>query len=122
MKIEKIIYWTTTGIVSLAMTASCFMYLSKNPELVAGFTALSLPLYLMPLLGTTKLLGAIALVVPGIKLLKEWAYAGLAFTFIGATYIHVVTKTPFVAPLVLLVILAISYWYKGKIEMTKTSV
>jgi hypothetical protein len=116
MKTNKIIYWTTTGLVSLAMTASCFMYLSKNPELVTGFNALGLPLYLMPLLGTAKLLGVIALVVPGIKVLKEWAYAGLAFTFIGATYVHIATGTPFVAPLVFLVILGVSYWFKGKME------
>ena len=33
-----------------------------------------------------KLLGVIAILIPGFPIVKEWAYAGLAFDLIGATY------------------------------------
>lgn len=119
MKRDRIIYWVSTGLVSLGMAFSCFMYLSKNPELVAGFTALGIPLYFMPLLGITKLLGAIALLVPSLKVLKEWAYAGFTFTFLGATWVHLATNSPFVAPLVFLAVLAVSYWFWKRLEWLK---
>jgi hypothetical protein len=33
-----------------------------------------------------KILGVIAIVIPGIPTLKEWAYAGFFFDLFGATY------------------------------------
>ena len=115
MKTNKIIYWITTGLISLGMLLSAFMYLSKSPQLVEGFKASGFPLYMIPFLGIAKLLGAIALVVPNFEKVKEWAYAGLAFVFIGAVWLHISTSTPFVAPLVFLVILGVSYFYRSKL-------
>jgi hypothetical protein len=116
MKKDKIIYWISTGIISAMMLFSAFMYLSKSPELLAGFKILGYPLYFIMLLGTAKLLAAIALVVPGFQKIKEWAYAGLTFTFIGAIWSHFSTETSFVAPLVILVILGISYWFRSRLN------
>src|SRR5262249_22200381 len=52
------------------------------------------PPYLLPFLGTAKVLGAIAILSPGFRLLKEWAYAGLAFDLIGAVYSHISVGDP----------------------------
>ena len=49
-------------------------------------THLGYPEYFIPFIGVAKLLGSIALVVPAFKKIKEWAYAGLFFDLIGATY------------------------------------
>jgi len=116
MKKEKIIYWISTGLISAAMLMSSFMYLSKNPELLANFKLLGYPEYFIPMLGTAKLLGAISLLNPWFSKLREWAYAGFAFTFIGAIWSHVATSTPFVPALVLLVILGVSYFFNTKTE------
>lgn len=116
MKKEKIIYWISTGLVAAGMLMSSFMYLSKNPELLENFKQLGFPAFFIPMLGIAKLLGAISLVNPWIEKLKEWAYAGFTFTFIGAIWSHIATNTPFIPALVLLVILAISYFFNGKIE------
>jgi uncharacterized membrane protein len=53
-----------------------------------GFIHLGYPLYLMTLLGLWKVLGVIALIIPGRLLLKEWAYAGFFFLMTGAVISH----------------------------------
>jgi hypothetical protein len=42
----------------------------------------------MTIHGVSYLLAGIAILVPGLPLLKEWAYAGLFFTYIGAALSH----------------------------------
>jgi len=116
MKRDKIIYWITTGLVAAGMLFSAGMYLTSNPELIQGFTALGIPLFLVSLLGIAKLLGAIALVAPGPKEIKEWAYAGFTFTFIGAVWTHIATGTPWIAPLVFLLLLAVSYLFRLRLR------
>ena len=109
MKINKIIYWTTTILMAGLFLMSSAMYFSKSPELVQGMQFLGFPPFMLPLLGTAKLLGAIALVQPRFQTLKEWAYAGFTINLIGAIWAHVATATPFISPLVFLAILAVSY-------------
>jgi hypothetical protein len=53
---------------------------------------LGYPDYLTPFLGYAKVLGAIALLVPGnFPRIKEWAYAGFFFDLAGATYSGIAT-------------------------------
>jgi hypothetical protein len=40
--------------------------------------------YLLMFLGTAKLLGVVAILVPGAGRLREWAFAGLIFELLGA--------------------------------------
>lgn len=123
MKTTNILYWVFTGLVTLGMALSSIMYLTGNPEIVKGFQTLGLPGYFIPFLGVAKLLGAIALIAPIKKeTLKEWAYAGFTFTFVGALWFHVSTQTPFAGPLVFLIVLGASYWFRlRKQQMTVTA-
>ena len=108
---RKVIYWVTTVIVAALSAFAAFSYLSANPQAVQGFAHVGDPQQLRVLLGIAKLLGAIVLVVPAIPTLKEWAYAGFTFAWIAAHVAHHLAKdgpTQYV-PLVLLVLLAISY-------------
>ncbi len=69
---------------------------------------LGIPLYMVVLLGVWKVLGSIALVVPGFALLKEWAYAGIFFDLTGAAVANVAMGAAWwhvAAPLVILLIL-----------------
>lgn len=73
---------------------------------------LGYPEYLLPLLGIWKILGVLALLVPGFPLLKEWAYAGFAFDLSGAAYSHLAAgdgPISALGPAVFLLLLAISY-------------
>lgn len=116
MKRDKIIYWVATGLVAAGMALSAFMYLSKNPELMSTFQAIGIPTYLVAVLGVAKLLGAIVLLAPVWDKLKEWAYAGFTFVFLGAAWTHIATGTPWLAPLVALLILLVSYAFRIKLK------
>lgn len=113
MKRNKIIYWSTTILLAAGMAMSGIMYLT-NQEMKLNFTQLGFPIYFMMLLGIAKLLGALALVVPIPVNIKEWAYAGFGFTFIGAVWTHIATQTPWVAPVAFLLVLVVSYYFFKK--------
>ena len=120
MKRDKVIYWVSTGLVAAAMLLSAGMYLTGNPELLRNFQLLELPLYFVGLLGMAKLLGAVVLVIPVWDRLKEWSYAGFAFTFIGAVWTHVSTGTPWVVPMAFLAVLAVSYVFRLRVQASAT--
>lgn len=108
---RKIVYWVSTGLVAVSSLFAAFAYLSGSPQVVGGFAHVGYPQQLRIILGIAKPLGAIALVVPGLAKLKEWAYAGFTFAWISAFVAHYLAKdgpTAF-APLVMLLMLIISY-------------
>src|SRR5687767_10470863 len=121
MKAQKIIYWVVTGLLAAGMIMSGFMYVTKSPEMVGAFQSLGFPAYFMLILGIAKLLGAITLVVPVGNRFKEWAYAGFMFTFVGAISTHLATNTPWMSPLVFLVLLASSYVLWIRVRGSHTS-
>ena len=86
MKKINIIYWITTGLLLALMLWSAIGSLTNNPQGVQIMTQLGYPAYLGHFLGVAKILGVIAILIPGFPRIKEWAYAGFAFDMIGATY------------------------------------
>jgi hypothetical protein len=104
-------YWITTGLIALLSVFAAFSYLSGAPKAVEGFAHVGYPQQLRVILGIAKLLAAIALVIPGLAVIKEWAYAGFTFAWICAFFAHYLAgdgPTAF-APVALLVLLVISY-------------
>ena len=118
MQTNKIIYWLSTGIVAAFMLLSSFMYLSKNPHMMEAFQKFGYPAYFVTMLGCAKLLGSIAIVQQKWKTLQEWSYAGFTFTFIGAAWTHFSNGESMVAPLIGLILLSVSYWFKSWLEKT----
>jgi len=108
---RKITYWVTTVLLAAMSLLGGYAYLSGSPQVVQAFTHVGYPQQLRVILGIAKPLGGIALIVPCMAILKEWAYAGFAFAWICAFFAHYLAKDGPVAyePLVLLLILAISY-------------
>nr|WP_274362336.1 MULTISPECIES: DoxX family protein [unclassified Paenibacillus] len=83
-----IAYWSVTFLLAAAITLSGIgqlMQYGGNVELV---TKLGYPLYVLTILGVWKVLGAVALVMPGLPRLKEWVHAGIFFLMTGAAISH----------------------------------
>jgi uncharacterized membrane protein len=113
MKKINIFYWIFNGLICALMLFSGINSLvepGKNKLMVTDH--LKYPEYFMTLLSIAKILGAIAILVPGFKRLKEWAYAGFAFDLIFATYSFIAVGDPVKgwAPMVvILIVFALAY-------------
>ena len=124
MKNTKLIYWTTT------ILFSAFMIFSAIPDILVVEDAkqfmshLGYPVYFIPFIGVAKLLCSIAILIPGFKKLKEWAYAGLIFDLTGAVY-SVIAVDGFQLPmLTMVVVFAVaftSYRYNQKYYENKAA-
>lgn len=121
MKRDKILYWVFTSLIAFGFLMSSFIYLTKDPKITGGFQFLGYPQYLIPFLGIAKLLGALAIIQPWSKTVKEWAYAGITFTILGATWTHISTNTPVTQPLLFLAVTLLSYFFYQRVK-TKQSV
>jgi len=90
----NIIYWIFTGLLLAAMSLGAIPDLLSMPEALAVFKHLGYPAYLSPFMGAVKLLGVIAILIPGFPRIKEWVYAGFVFDLTGATYSGLATGDP----------------------------
>lgn len=77
-------YWLATGLVAVAFVVPGIGNLAHAPHIAGEMAHLGYPTYFLTILGTWKVLGALAVVVPGVARLKEWAYAGMIFDLTGA--------------------------------------
>ena len=107
----KYLYWGATSLLALFSAFSGTMYfLAEAPA--QTIERLGYPDYFRVLLGIGKLVGAVALVVPLPRSLKEWVYAGFTFDFAAAVISHVMVGDPvssLVMPVVALAVLMASY-------------
>ncbi len=109
--IRKIAYWITTGFVALMLLAA-LSYLTGSEQVVSGFERSGYPQHLRIVLGIAKPAAAIVLLLPGLALLKEWAYAGAAYALVMAfiaAYAIGEGAGIWSRPLVLLALLIVSY-------------
>jgi len=117
MKTTKITYWILTGILAAFMFMSSIPDVMYHPDAVAIITHLGYPTYFIPFIGVLKILGVIAILIPGFPKVKEWAYAGLVFDLVGAFYSHISVGDPASAwafPLIALALVVGSYIFHHK--------
>jgi uncharacterized membrane protein YphA (DoxX/SURF4 family) len=87
MKKTNIFYWIFTGLFAAMMLASAIPDVLSSPIAVKGMhEELGYPVYFIPFIGVAKVLGGLAILLPISARIKEWAYAGLFFDLIGATF------------------------------------
>jgi len=106
----KIAYWAST-ILAAVMLGFALSYLTGNEQVVTGFKHLGYPPHLRLVLGVAKPAAGVVLLLPGLRLLKEWAYAGAAFAWSMAFIAHwqAGDGAASLMPLVLLALLIVSY-------------
>ena len=111
MSRKEIVYWATTALLASEALYGAFTYLTAAPIAIERFAHVGYPQQLRVLLGVAKLAAAIVLLMPRQATLKEWAYAGLTFTWIAATVAHFVAGDGVISliPVALLGVLAVSY-------------
>ncbi|NHA06389.1 DoxX family protein [Mucilaginibacter sp. HC2] len=117
MKKINIIYWIFTILLLAAMGLGAIPDLLSMPDALAVFKHLGYPAYLSPFLGAAKLLGVIAILIPGFPRIKEWVYAGFVFDLTGATYSSLAIGTQVLQVLPMLIGFALiigSYIYHHK--------
>ena len=105
-------YWASTGLLAVALFGSGLGALTRQEFLVEAMEHLGFPLYVMRILGTWYVSAAVALVVPGLARVKEWAYAGVIFAMTGALAAHYFSGdavADFLPPLVLISLAVASY-------------
>jgi uncharacterized membrane protein YphA (DoxX/SURF4 family) len=94
MKKITITYWVCTGLLAALMLVGSIPDIMSDPQAVDLFDHLGYPAYLLPFLGVAKLLGVVAILVPGFPRIKEWAYAGFTFDLAGAMYSSISVGDP----------------------------
>ena len=114
-KRNKIIYWVATLWLALGMASTGIVQLIKLDEEVTMMARLGYPLYFLTVIGVWKILGVIAVLLPGFPLVKEWAYAGFFFAMSSAILSHFAVGDggkEFFGPVLLLFLTVISWYYR----------
>jgi hypothetical protein len=114
-KRDKIIYWVATLWLALGMVSTGAVQIIKMQDEVDNFTSIGYPDYLMTMIGSWKILGVAAILVPKFPLLKEWAYAGFFFAMIGAVISHLASghgANEIFGPALLLILTAVSWYFR----------
>lgn len=86
-KTIKILYWAFTILFAALMIFSAYGSIIVNEDARKLIhDQLGYPVYFIPFTGYAKLIGSIVILIPGLKTMKEWAYAGLFFDLIAVVY------------------------------------
>lgn len=91
MKKTNTIYWIYTGLFAAFMLFSSIPDIMLAKEAKVFMQHLGYPDYFTIFIGILKVLGVIAILIPGYPRVKEWAYAGFFFDLVGATYSQIAT-------------------------------
>jgi uncharacterized membrane protein YphA (DoxX/SURF4 family) len=113
MKKNKALYWISTALMAALILMASIPDVLQLDVAVKVFVHLGYPIYLLRFIGVAKILGVIAIVVPGFPRLREWAYAGLVFDLSGAFYSHISVGDQWgnwILPLIGLILTLGSYW------------
>jgi hypothetical protein len=117
MKKINLWYWIVTILFAAFMVFTAIPDIMMSEEAVTFMTQLGYPKYFVSFIGWAKILGVIGILVPGFPRVKEWAYAGLAFDIVGATYSQIAAfgfHPPMSFMLLLIIFLILSYWLYHK--------
>jgi hypothetical protein len=117
----KIIYWVTTGLLSLFMISGVFFLNSK--QAADGIAHMQIPKWLALEVGYGQPLAALLLILPFIgKRLKEWAYVAMGIVYLSAFTGHMYLNDPAAEwgmALVMFAVLLISYICYHKLQSSK---
>lgn len=118
-KTINILYWVFTVLFAGLMVFSSIGGIGPNEEtkkmLHEGF---GYPVYFIQFISVAKIIGSVAILIPGLKKIKEWAYAGLFFDLSGAVFSIIATAPSFdpkmLGMLIFIISGILSYYFWNK--------
>ena len=126
-KTNNLLYWIFTILFAALMIFSAAGGLQPSQQAIQLIhDALGYPIYFIQFISFAKLIGAIIILIPGLKTIKEWAYAGLFFDLASAVYSGIASSGKFDPLMITMLIWIIPgilsyYFWKRKIKDTKAS-
>jgi len=121
MKTTKIIYWSSTVLLSALLLMSAGMYVFNNAEVAGMFTAFGYPTYIIYPLAIAKISAVAVLLSQKQSKIKEWVYAALFFEFILAFFAHImIGDGEQMGAIIAMVLLVFSYIFGRKLFTTKS--
>jgi hypothetical protein len=124
-KTINILYWVCTILFALLMLFSAIGGIKPSTDAIKIMhDGLGYPVYFIQFISLAKVLGVIAILIPGLHRIKEWAYAGLFFDLAGATYSGIASSGRFDPMMITLLawiipgILSYYFWHK-KMNLSK---
>ncbi len=115
MNVQKILYWTATGLLTAIMLFSVYNYFAHFETMAGFFEHYGYPTYLVYPLALAKVLGLVAIWGNFSNWLREWAYAGFFFNTTLACFAHYLTDgSGYLFSVVALVATLVSY-FLGKV-------
>lgn len=122
-KTFTIIYWILNGLFVISMLMDGIAGVMRVEAGKEAMIQLGYPIYFLTIIGFAKIFGAIAIVQNQFTIVKEWAFAGFAFTFIGAFLSRVFIGNGIgllIPPVVMLGVMFLVYTlWKKKLESIK---
>ncbi|MBO9564855.1 MAG: DoxX family protein [Niastella sp.] len=118
----KVLYWTLTIIFSLAMFLDGIGGVTQQEAGQEVMRHLGYPMYVLIIFGVAKLMGVIAIIQTKFLAIKEWAYAGFAFNFLGAFASRAFSGDSIgetIFPLIMLLIMFLPYLLWKKYQLVK---
>lgn len=113
---KLIIYWLATALLAFGMLGSGFAQIVQAQGMIDLVMPLGYPVYFLSIIGVWKVLGVIAILLPGFKLVKEWAYAGFFFLMTGAIVSHLAsgdhTVQGIIGPLMQSIFVILSWYFR----------
>jgi len=122
LKTAKIIYWISTGLLSLFLLSGAFFINSKIA--IDAMHHLGVPEWFRWELSIGHIIGGLLIIIPVWPRLKEWTYAAMSADYISATIAYVSVDGPVpnsFQPLVSLALLIVSYIFYHKIRRLKSA-
>jgi len=122
-RLQTFAFWTTTIFGPASFVIGGVLNLTHASQATDTLSHLGYPAYFAWILGAGKLLGALAIVAPGLPRLKEWAYAGFFFDLTSAAFSRAMvgdSAADIIAPLGFLALVLASWWLRP--ESRKLSV
>lgn len=113
------LYWIFTILFSALMIFSALGGVQPNAKTIQFLhDGMGYPIYFIQFISIAKLLGSVAILIPGLDRIKEWAYAGLFFDLAGAIYSGVAVAGKFDVMMLMMLawiipgVLSYYFWHK----------